>query len=171
MPGLLQKAYFPLAVSSAAKALPGRQYAQCTRERHPKMTLPGACLCCRISRYADLLARRAGFARRPDHGVRHHIRHALIQRRHDDILRRQLLLAYQRGKRKRGCHLHFLVDLPRAAGKRSFEYARERQHVVDLIRVVGTPGAHDCRPGGLGGLGHDLGRGICHREHNRPGVH
>ena len=114
------------------------------------------------------LGDRSGF---PQH-------HAHIQRLGDDVIRAELqavhaigaqdiiwhIFAGQVVERLGGGKLHFLVDRPGAHIQRTAEDEWESQHVVDLVRVVGTAsGDDDIRAGFLGQFIPDLGIRIRHR--------
>ena len=71
-----------------------------------------------------------------------------------------------RGDRARRGELHRLVDAARADVERAAEDAREREHVVDLVRVVRAARGHD-RDVLPDRLGLDLGGRVGHREHDR----
>ncbi len=64
--------------------------------------------------------------------------------------------------------LHLLIDVAGAAVERTAEDAREREHVVDLVREVASAGADNSSAGFLGEVGHDLGCGIRHRKGDSP---
>ncbi len=63
--------------------------------------------------------------------------------------------------------LHLLIDLGRPHVQGTPEYARERQHVIDLVGEIAAAGAHHRRPGLPGQVGHNFRRGVCHGEEHR----
>ncbi len=104
-----------------------------------------------------------------------------IERHRDDVVRAELrsraicgrdlvghVLARERGERVGGRDLHLHVDGGRAHVEGAAEDVGEAEHIVDLIRVVGSPGGHD---GVAAHLGHLLRRnlriGIGHGEDDR----
>ena len=81
-------------------------------------------------------------------------------------------LARERRDRGDGRLLHRLVDLARPGVERAAENVGEAKNVVDLVRVVGAPGAdHGVRPRLERQFRHDLGRRIGERHHQRIGRH
>ncbi len=90
------------------------------------------------------------------------------------------ILPDQTRQRIRGGKLHLVVDLGGADIERPAENPRERQHVVDLIRQIASPGRRDRRAMRLGLIRKDLrnrvrtgkdDRILCHRLHHLPGQH
>ena len=73
----------------------------------------------------------------------HRLGDAAVEHARDDVVRVQLVRRDDAGDRLRGGELHLLVDRLRAHVERALEHAREREHVVDLVRVVRAPGGHD----------------------------
>ncbi|MCO5556195.1 hypothetical protein L7F22_009739 [Adiantum nelumboides] len=83
--------------------------------------------------------------------------------RHDE---RRVRLGHHVGDRRRGGEHHLVGDVVRLRVEQPAEHAGEREHVVDLVRVVRAPGGHD---GGVL-LGHrrvDLGVRVGQCEHDR----
>ena len=99
-----------------------------------------------------------------DHGPGDGWRHVAVEDRWDHIVL-QVVVGNDFGDAARGRQLHLLGD-PRGGVQGAAEDAWEAEHVVDLVRVVRTPGGHDPHVG-LGDLGHHLGGRIGHREHDR----
>src|SRR5215203_5136560 len=96
--------------------------------------------------------------------------HVAVERRGDDVVLAQLLVAHDAGDAAGGGHLHLLGDLARAHVERAAEDAGEAEDVVDLVRVVRAAGGDDARVG-LGLLGRDLRSRVRHREDHRVVVH
>ena len=129
----------------------------------------------------DRLLRHAGIHRRLGDGRRHHFHQPRIERRRDDVVRPELVLlaigrgdflghlfAGQLGDRAGRGDFHFLVDRGGPHIERAAENEREAQHVVDLVRIVRTPGGNDRIGAHRLGIGRgDFRIGIGHRENDR----
>ena len=81
-------------------------------------------------------------------------------------------LARQFGNRGCGGDFHLFVDRGGMDVECAAEDEGEAQYIVDLVRIVRTPGGNDAvRPGGLGLGRGDFGVGVGHREDDRLGGH
>ena len=89
----------------------------------------------------SLNAGHAGIAGSLCNGIGYRTDDLLIERHRHDILRVQLLIGNAGRDRLSRCQLHLLVDVACANIECAAENARERKHVVDLVRVVRTAGA------------------------------
>ena len=94
-------------------------------------------------------------------------RHVAVEDARDHVLGPELVVGDHRGDRMPGRDLHPLRDRARADVERAAEDAREREHVVDLVRVVGAAGRDDRDLARRQVLGRDLGRRVGHREDDR----
>ena len=129
----------------------------------------------------DRLAGDAGFHGRPGHRLGNGDDQARIERRRDDVLGAvaQLrgvggvdlvgnVLAREGGEGPGSGQLHFVVDGAGANVEGAPEDVREAEHVVDLVRIIGTSGGHDgVGPHLLDRLGRDLGIRVGHGEDDR----
>ena len=78
----------------------------------------------------------------------------------------------QLGDRLDASNLHLVVEFSRADIKRSSEDERETEHIVDLVRIIRSPGRNE-RVGScfVCFFRHDFGHWIRQREYDRPARH
>src|SRR5581483_617292 len=119
---------------------------------------------------APLAAGDAGGVRGVPDGLRHVGCDALIEHAWEDVVLVQLLGGDDRRDGLRRRELHRLVDGPRLAVEGAAHDPGKRQHVVDLVRVIGSTRGDDSGVV-LNGFRHDLRRRIGHREHDGVRVH
>ena len=70
-----------------------------------------------------------------------------------------------------GGKLHLFRDLNGASLQRTLKDAGEGNHIVDLVREVGTSCPDYSCTGGFGGIGHDLRHRISHGEEDGIRLH
>ena len=94
-------------------------------------------------------------------------RDVAVEHARDHVLGPELVVRDHRRDRVAGGDLHPLGDRARPDVERAAEHAGEREHVVDLVRVVRAAGRDDGDLAGRQILRRDLGRRVGHREHDR----
>ena len=137
----------------------------------------------------DILERLAGHAAvhgGPGHGRRDGGHQARIERRGNDIALAELrarpaigsghlvrhILACELGDGVGGRDLHLHVDRRRPHIERAPEDEREAKHVIDLVRIIGTPRGDDhILAHRIGVLRRDFGVGVGHGENDRVRRH
>ena len=117
-----------------------------------------------------LHSRHAAPARGFGDRLRHCGADARIERRGDDIVLGEFI-AHKSRQRFRRRDLHLLVDVARAHVERAAEDAGEREHVVDLIRIIAASGGDDPCAARLCRVGEDLRRRVRAGENDRVLVH
>jgi CubicO group peptidase (beta-lactamase class C family) len=98
---------------------------------------------------------------------RHALDDAAVEHARHHERRRQLGGAHGLGDRDRCGQLHVLGDVGGVHVERAAEQAREREHVVDLVRVVAATGGHH-RGQPVGGSGGSRGSGWPSRTRSGP---
>src|ERR1041385_2488575 len=82
----------------------------------------------------------------------------------------ELIFTDDAGNRVSRSEFHLFIDARSATRKRAPKDAWETEHVIDLIRIVGTTGGHH---GHIRRsiFGHDLRRWIRHSKYDWPSCH
>ncbi len=99
----------------------------------------------------------------------HNLRNAAVEWIWDDLIGSRVF--YERSDCL-GCReFHLIGDFALAGGESTAEYPWERQDVIDLVRVVGSPCCHDAYPRSLGIFRENLWCGVRERENDRIARH
>ena len=117
-----------------------------------------------------LHSRHAAPARGLGDRLRYRGTDARVERRRDDIVLGEFIARKSR-QRFRRRDLHLFVNVARAHVERAAENAREREHVVDLVRIVAASGGDDPCAARLRRVGEYLRRRVRAGENDRVLVH